>query len=43
MELLNDPVGDRPMKDVKPPPHRPLSPELMYPDPRNDYIQLTTL
>jgi serine/threonine-protein phosphatase 2B catalytic subunit len=32
MEPLNDPCNDRPVKTVKPPPHRPLSNALMYPD-----------
>lgn len=30
MELLNDPQGDRKVKTVKPPPHRPLTKELMW-------------
>ncbi|KAL4427037.1 hypothetical protein ABPG74_000992 [Tetrahymena malaccensis] len=30
MELLNDPQNDRKVKNVKPPPHRPLSKELMW-------------
>lgn len=33
METLNDPCGDRAVKTVKAPPHRPLPPNLMYPDP----------
>ena len=33
MEALSDPYNDRVMKTVKPPPHRPLSHNLMYPDP----------
>ena len=31
MEVLLDPVGDRMVKTVTPPPHRPLSYELMFP------------
>lgn len=30
MDPLSDPVGDRTVKDVRPPPHRPLSKELMW-------------
>jgi len=30
MELLSDPTNDRKVKAVKPPPHRPLSKELMW-------------
>jgi len=33
MEALSDPCNDRPVKDLAPPPHRPLSPALLYPDP----------
>ena len=33
MENLVDPLNDRMVKTVKPPPHRPLDPNLMYPDP----------
>jgi serine/threonine-protein phosphatase 2B catalytic subunit len=32
MEPLLDPVGDRVMKDIIPPPHRPLSDEQLYPN-----------
>jgi hypothetical protein len=35
METLNDPLQDRVVKTVKTPPHRPLGPNLMYPDPSN--------
>jgi hypothetical protein len=35
MESLNDPLNDRAVKSVKAPPHRPLAPELMYPNPSN--------
>ena len=31
MELLLDPINDRKIKKVKPPPHRPLSEKLMFP------------
>lgn len=30
MELLNDPQHDRKVNTVKPPPHKPLSKELMW-------------
>ena len=30
MELLSDPNNDRRVKTVNPPPHRPLSKELMW-------------
>ena len=32
MDLLKDPVNDRMVKTLKPPPHRPLSRNLMFPD-----------
>lgn len=32
MEPLCDPCGDRAMKDIVPPPHRPLSDDLLYPN-----------
>jgi serine/threonine-protein phosphatase 2B catalytic subunit len=35
MEALADPLNDRQVKTVKPPPHRPLNTNLMYPDPCN--------
>jgi hypothetical protein len=31
MELLRDPLKDRKIKKVRPPPHRPLAEELMFP------------
>ena len=31
MEPLKDPKGDRMVKDIKPPPHRPLSDQLLFP------------
>lgn len=31
MEPLLDPEGDRAMKEIVPPPHRPISEELLYP------------
>lgn len=31
MEPLCDPDGDRAMKDIIPPPHRPITEELLYP------------
>jgi serine/threonine-protein phosphatase 2B catalytic subunit len=33
MDPLPDPVGDRFMKDIIPPPHIPISEELLYPNP----------
>lgn len=35
METLADPFQDRPVKSVKAPPHKPLPPNKMYPDPSN--------
>ena len=32
MEPLNDPLKDRMVKQVKPPPHRHLDAKLMFPD-----------
>ena len=32
MEPLSDPDGDRAMKDIVPPPHRPLAEDLLYPN-----------
>ena len=32
MEPLLDPMNDRVIKSVQPPPHRPLTHKLMYPD-----------
>lgn len=32
METLLDPLNDRIVKSVKPPPHKPLARNLMYPD-----------
>jgi hypothetical protein len=32
MEPLLDPVNDRAMKDIIPPPHKPLSDDLLYPN-----------
>ena len=31
MKALSDPANDRGVKHVKPPPHRPLTRELMFP------------
>jgi len=31
MQLLLDPLNDRQVKTIKPPPHKPLSSELMFP------------
>jgi len=32
MEPLTDPAKDRAVKTVKPPPHRPLTRQMMFPD-----------
>ena len=32
MDVLKDPANDRSVKTLKPPPHRPLSKNLMFPD-----------
>lgn len=32
MDILSDPKGDRIVKSVKAPPHRPLATNLMFPD-----------
>jgi hypothetical protein len=32
MEPLLDPLEDRIMKDIVPPPHKPISDELLYPN-----------
>ena len=39
MEPLSDPLNDRVIKTVKPPPHRPLTAKLMYPDASKQFIQ----
>ncbi len=35
MDPLPDPLEDRQMKDIIPPPHMPLSDDLLYPNKRN--------
>lgn len=35
MDPLVDPYNDRVVKNINPPPHKPLNPALMYPDPSN--------
>ena len=30
MQDLSDPLNDRPFKDLRPPPHRPLKKDLMF-------------
>jgi len=35
MEPLSDPLTDRKIADVKPPPHKPLQMDRMYPDKGN--------
>lgn len=42
MEPLSDPDGDRAMKDIMPPPHRPMSDELLYPNKSKSSISLTS-
>ncbi len=32
MEVLSDPINDRVIKQIKPPPHKPLSSHLMFPE-----------
>lgn len=32
MDLLKDPAGDRSVKTLKPPPHRPLDRKLIFPE-----------
>jgi serine/threonine-protein phosphatase 2B catalytic subunit len=39
MELLPDPCQDRVVSSIKPPPHRPLSKEIMYPYRKNNINQ----
>ena len=34
MDLLPDPLNDRVMNEIKPPPHRPLNHALLFPTPR---------
>ena len=40
MELLSDPCEDRQIPTVKPPPHRPLHPNLMYPNQGKDFVRI---
>ncbi len=40
MEPLLDPQEDREMKDIVPPPHKPLSDELLYPNKGNSFGSL---
>ena len=35
MEPLSDPLGDRYMKDMIPPPHKPIDEELLYDNKQN--------
>ena len=35
MEPLSDPSNDREMKDILPPPHKPISDDLLYPNKGN--------
>lgn len=32
MDLLSDPLKDRVVKTIKPPPHKPLLREMIFPD-----------
>jgi hypothetical protein len=41
MEPLLDPEGDRAMKEIVPPPHRPISEELLYPNKGKQTLQLS--
>lgn len=43
MEPLKDAVDDRAIKDIIPPPHRPLSEELLYPSRCMSYSVHSTL
>lgn len=38
MEPLLDAENDRVMRDIQPPPHRPLSDELLYPVKGSEYL-----
>ena len=38
MDRLVDPLDDRQVKNVRPPPHKPLDPTIMYPDPSNNHF-----
>ena len=40
MEPLLDPVNDRVMWDIIPPPHKPISDELLYPNKSKKFIVL---
>lgn len=39
MEPLADPDNDRAMKDIVPPPHKPLSEELLYPNKSKSFLK----
>lgn len=39
MEPLLDPDNDRAMKDIIPPPHKPISDEVLYPI-KSNYLNL---
>lgn len=41
MEPLADPDGDRTLKDIIPPPHRPLADDLLYPNKRKPPISVS--
>ena len=34
MDVLPDPLNDRVMNEIKPPPHRPLNHALLFPTPK---------
>jgi hypothetical protein len=38
MEPLPDPAGDRQMKEIIPPPHMPISDDLLYPNKCNIFL-----
>ena len=42
MEPLLDPDNDRMMKDIIPPPHKPIADDVLYPNKsKNNHIKLT--
>lgn len=43
MEPLADPENDRAIKEIIPPPHRPISDDLLYPVKCTYYIVILTL
>lgn len=43
MEPLNDPIKDRVVKNLKPPPHKPLDKALLWPEKLKSLILKRTL